>query len=249
MVGTAGALVLLGVGRAWWRPQPAAPNQRLQARERARTPAEMVYVPGSECLLGTNDADADEDARPLHRAFVPSFYLDRTEVTNRAYQLFHKDYAYPPGEDNLPVTNVTYDEAAAYARWAGKRLPTEVEWEKAARGTDGRRYPWGNVWDPALVAARAHPGKLLTQRPSIRLAVVKRPGQCALGASRVRSVGSVTGSVSPYGCVDMAGNAWEWVQGFYKDNPQMRLLRGGAVGYGERDLRTYNHAIEGAEAT
>ena len=228
-----------------WTHRPAAPDSRKQGIERAAVPAGMVYVPGGDCLLGTNDADADEDVRPLRRAFVPSFYIDRTEVTNAEYKRFQPAYAFPPNEASLPVTNVTYDEAAAYARWAGKRLPAGDEWEKAARGTDGRCYPWGNDWNPALVAARAHPGKTLTQRVS----VVKKPGQCALGASRVRDVGSVPAGVSPYGCVDMAGNAWEWVQGFYDNNPQMRLLRGGAVGYGERDFRVYNHAIEGAEAT
>jgi formylglycine-generating enzyme required for sulfatase activity len=248
VMGAVGVLAALGAGTAWRLNQPVAPDRNRQAIERAQAPTGMAYVPGGTCLLGTNDADADEDVRPLRRAFVPSFYIDRTEVTNAEYKRFQQDYDFPPGEASLPVTNVTYDEAAAYARWAGKRLPTEAEWEKAARGTDGRRYPWGNVWNPALVASRAHPGKTLTQRPSI-IKNVKRPGQCAIGVSRVRAVASVPGGTSPYGCVDMAGNAWEWVQGFYRGNPQMRLLRGGAVGYGERDLRTYNHAVEGAEAT
>ncbi len=232
-------------GVAAWRHRSVAPDMARQSVERAHTPRGMVYVPGGTCLIGTNDLDADEDVRPLRRVDVPSFYMDRTEVTNAEYKRFQPDYDFPHNEANLPVTNVTYDEAAAYARWAGKRLPTNDEWEKAARGTDGRRYPWGNVWNPAFVATRAGGGKTPTQRVSI----VKKPGQCAVGASRVRPVGSVPVGVSPYGCLDMSGNAWEWVQGFHDNNPQMRLLRGGAVGYGESDLRTYTYAIEGAEAT
>lgn len=225
-----------------------APDAHTQATERSHTPPGMVYIPGGDCLLGTDDPDADEDVRPRRREFVPSFYIDRTEVTNAEYQRYDPNHSFPPNEANLPVTNVTYDEAAGYARWAGKRLPTEAEWEKAARGTDGRRYPWGDQWNPALVAQRAHTTSAEAM-PTKRTATVKKPGQCAIGPSRVQPVGKISEGQSPYGCLDMAGNAWEWVQGFYGGNPEMRLLRGGAVGYGERAMRTYNHAIEGAGAT
>jgi formylglycine-generating enzyme required for sulfatase activity len=222
-----GAVVVIGCGlNVWWR-KPAMPNADAQAAERARTPQGMVYVPGGDCLMGSNDADADDDGKPFRRVFVPSFYMDRTEVTNAEFKRFRPSHPYPKGEDNLPVTNVTYDDAAAYARWAGKRLPTEEEWEKAARGADGRRYPWGNQWDAKRVAARA-----------------KRKG-----CSRVQPVGSVSSGASPHGCLDMAGNAWEWVQGFYQGNRHQRILRGGAVGYGEKACRTYARGVEGAEAT
>lgn len=238
-------LATLAAGIIARQHRPVELSLQQQVRERAQTPPGMVYVPGGECLLGSNDADKDEDIAGLHRETVPSFYMDRTEVTNAAYNQVVPSHTFPPGEENLPVTNVIYAEAEAYASAVGKRLPTEAEWEKAARGTDGRRFPWGDDFAEKRVASRAHPGKVLTARPSI----VKRPGQCATGASRVRPVGSAPDGISPYGCVDMAGNAWEWVQGFNQGNPKQRLLRGGAVGYGQRDLRTYSHAIEGAEAT
>lgn len=219
------------------------PSALQQDRERAGTPDGMVYIPGGPCLIGTNDADADEDVKPRRKVNVPSFYMDRTEVTNDNYKKLVPTHTYPNGEGNLPVTNVTYAEAEAYARLAGKRLPTEDEWEKAARGTDGRRYPWGNVWDPGRVTKRANSSS------SEPLITKKRSSQCAIGPSRVQRVSSVKGGESPYGCVDMAGNAWEWVQGFYNNNPEMRILRGGAVGYAERACRTYNRAIEGAGST
>lgn len=243
-------VVLAAVGTVAWErlTAPSPPTEQQRQREQTATPSGMVYVPGGTFLKGSNDEDADEEDRPLRSVYVPSFYIDRTEVTNRDFARFRPDHAFLKGEEDLPATNVTYDEAAAYAKWAGKRLPTDEEWEKAARGTDGRRYPWGNAWNPKRVAARkpslhspfAPPETLLDRKPA---------NACASGPSRVRPVGSVVSGVSPYGCVDMAGNAWEWVQGFYQNNPSQRLLRGGAVGYGERACRTYTRAIEGAGDT
>ncbi len=220
---------------------PQSPLQ--QDRERAATPVGMVYIPGGTCLIGTNDTDADEDVKPQRKVIVPSFYMDRTEVTNDDYKKLIPTHTFPDGEGHLPVTNVTYAEAETYARLAGKRLPTDDEWEKAARGTDGRRYPWGNDWDPDRVSKRAH------SSGSESLIAKKRSPQCAIGPSRVQPVSSVKGGDSPYGCVDMAGNAWEWVQGFYNNNPEQRILRGGAVGYAEGACRTYNRAIEGTGST
>ena len=240
-----GAASLAGIAVGISRLPSVSPSQSVQEQEKAKVPSGMVYIPGGECVIGSNDEDADDEDRPARRVFVPSFAMDRTEVTNAQFQKFRPSHTFPKSEDSLPVTNVVYAEAEAYARWAGKRLPTEHEWEKAARGTDGRRYPWGDTWEPKRVTAR--PKKqgsafepILTRRPT---------NQCAIGTSRVRPVSSKPEGASPYGCVDMAGNAWEWVQGFYNGNPEQRLLRGGAVGYGERACRTYSRAIEGAGAT
>jgi len=240
---TVAALVLAVSALAAWRLHaPGADRDdpaRLVALRRA-TPPEMVLVPAGEFLAGSNDADADDESRPKHREYLPAFYIDVHEVTNREFHKFDPSHPIPPGEDDLPANFITYAEAAAYAKWAGKRLPTDAEWEKAARGTDGRRYPWGDTWDPKRVAQRRRrPGDPSTPH------VLAAGKHCSIGPSRLQAVGSVPSGASPYGCLDMAGNAWEWVQGFYNGNPNQRVLRGGAIGYGERDCRTYVRSVEG----
>jgi formylglycine-generating enzyme required for sulfatase activity len=240
-----GSVLVISGGIVRERLATLLPSEATQAKEQSQVPPGMVYIAGSEFVVGSNDEDADEDARPARRVYVPSFAMDRTEVTNAQYQKFRPSHTFAAGDENLPATNILYVDAEAYAKWAGKRLPTEHEWEKAARGTDGRRYPWGNTWDSKRVTSR--PQKI--QGRVIPELQKRLEGKCLPGAARVRPVGSKLDGVSPYGCLDMAGNAWEWVQGFYKGNPEQRLLRGGAVGYGERACRTYHSAIEGAGVT
>lgn len=228
--------VLGGGVLAWGRPVQT-PTAAILARERSGTPEGMVYVPGGWCVLGSDDPEETDQPRE-YRTFVPSFFIDRLEVTNDEFRKFRPSHTFPEGEANLPVTNVPYEDADAYARWAGKRLPTNDEWEKAARGTDGRRYPWGDEWNAARVAPRAR------RKPPRTLKIGEH---CP--PSRVQPVGRVAAGVSPYGCLDMAGNAWEWVHGFNGGNREQRIIRGGAVGYGERACRTYVRGIEGSGVT
>ncbi len=157
IIGVLSVIAILALA-SWLRlpSRQRPPTSETLARLRANTPAGMVLVPGGDLPVGSNDADADEEDKPMHRVFVPSFYIDTHEVTNAAYKKFDPAHTFLPGDADLPATNITYAQAEAYARWAGKRLPTDEEWEKAARGTDGRRYPWGDRWDPRLVAPRAH---------------------------------------------------------------------------------------------
>ena len=167
----------------------------------------MVYVPAGEFIMGSEGNDlfriAEVDEFPQRQVFVEDFYIDIYEVTNAQYKRFIDstkveapprwiDNNYGIGEDGLPVVSVTWEEATAYAQFIGKRLPSEAEWEKAARGVDGRRFPWGDDFDPNL----ANNGDLLTP------------------------IMSFPGGVSPFGCYDMAGNAAEWVDGWYEAYPR-----------------------------
>jgi formylglycine-generating enzyme required for sulfatase activity len=167
----------------------------------------MVFVPAGEFAMGTTAPEllktGEVDEFPQRRIFVDDFYIDIREVNNAEYKVFldstHVDAPpkwidgnYGMGEDGFPVISVSWDEATAYAKWVGKRLPTEAEWEKAARGTDGRAFPWGNSFDRAL----------------------------ANNSDRLMPVMSYTGGTSPYGCYDMAGNAAEWVDGQYEAYPR-----------------------------
>ena len=137
--------------------------------------------------------------------FLDGFYIDKYEVTNAQYKQFmdetgHKAPMYWDDEgfnqSNQPVVGVIWHDAVAYCKWAGKRLPTEAEWEKAARGVDGRIYPWGNEWDSSKCNSyRGDDGYQYTA-----------------------PVGRFPAGASPYGVMDMAGNALEWVADWYDSN-------------------------------
>lgn len=172
----------------------------------------MIGIPTGPFLMGADDGFADE--RPQRTVFVKHYLIDKYEVTNQRFraaglqaaQSFGKRYALP----QLPVVGVTWFQAQAYCHKMGKRLPSEIEWEKAARGTDGRFFPWGNFWDPALANDGRGP----------------------------KPVGSFPQGASPYGVLDMAGNVWEWVQDNYPNDKARRILRGGGWHYAAVFMRT-----------
>jgi formylglycine-generating enzyme required for sulfatase activity len=233
-------LLLLLAPAAWgcWSAAAAVPPSAAQrAREAAATPAGFVYVAGGAAILGSDDPDAEDGDRPARPVFVPSFYIGRTEVTHADWQRFRPEHRIPAGYADRPVTNVQYEEALAYCRFVGGRLPADAEWEKAARGTDGRRYPWGNRFEP--------------ERCHLRREGSRPDNLCVVPGFRqgLAAVTSYPNGASPYGALQMAGNAWEWVSDLSQGAPQRRIIRGGAVGYGERAARTYHRAIEGAGVT
>ncbi len=206
-------------------------RQRLLHASYAPAPEGMVFVPPGYFTQGTNDPSAEPDERPARQVFLPGFYIDKHEVTNREYKAFKPGHTYPEGADDLPVTKVLKSDAEAFARSVGKRLPTDAEWEKAARGTDGRTYPWGDDFD----STRCNAG-------------LRKPKQ---------PVGSYPQGASPYGCLDMSGNVWEWVADTYQDpgwfaadrGTERGILRGGASGYGPMQARTTYHGFEALETT
>lgn len=204
--------------------QTGSPAQLPSPGNPTTTPAGMVYIPGGTFTMGRDDGD--EYARPAHHVTVKPYFIDLTEVTNEDYAKFvaanpsrrpstWTSNTFPAGEARKPVTGVTWSAAVAYAQWKSSRdggtyrLPTEEEWEFAARGTDGRVFPWGNDWKTGMANAD--------------------------GASTgMADVGSYKGA-SPFGVLDMIGNAWEWTAsdltvypgGQIKNLPQnVKVIRG-----------------------
>src|SRR3569833_3343017 len=159
--------------------------------------------------MGTNERLSDEG--PQHVVHLKSFYIDKYEVTNLQYKKFidetgrrspkhFRNRTYPQGKVDHPVTFVTWYDAKDYCEWAGKRLPTDEEWEKAARGTDARTYPWGSDF-----------GIDRANTPQ-RWAQIKQEGDTS-------PVGAFEKGVSPYGVYDMSGNVWEWTSSWYEAYP------------------------------
>ena len=210
----------------------------------------LVYVPAGEFTMGADDSGFI-DAQPVHIVYLDAFWIDQTEITNAMYaRCVEAEACEPPSHvwsnvrasyyensryDNYPVVFVDWYRADAYCKWAGRRLSTEAEWEKAARSIDGRQYPWGgNLVDCTLV------------------------NSCGC-SSDTTAVGTFLSGASPYGALDMAGNAWEWVADWYNEyyyansqgqNPlgpstgEFRILRGGSWGHDtQRVSVTYRRAI------
>ncbi|HET6370767.1 MAG TPA: formylglycine-generating enzyme family protein [Nitrospiria bacterium] len=206
-----------------------------------RAPEGMAAIPAGSFVMGSDEVDREGksaelgllkpiylDEHPRRDVFLPLYYIDRTEVTNAAYLKFirsenrqppshWKGGSFSPGRENYPVVNVNWYEANDYCRWAGKRLPTEAEWEKAARGSGGRIYPWGDTFD-------AQAGNV---------------GQT--GRGEATPVGSFPKDRSVYGVFDLAGNIMEWTADWYKAYPgsdyndasfgeRFRVARGDAFG-------------------
>jgi formylglycine-generating enzyme required for sulfatase activity len=185
----------------------------------------MVRVPAGPFTLGSDEFARE---RPVHVVELPAFWIDRFPVTNEAFAAFvaatgHRapvdwiDGSPRAGTDDFPVM-VTWTDADGYARWAGKRLPTEAEWEKAARGTDGRRYPWGDEWD----GTRARTWEI-----------------ASVATERLEPVHARPSGASPYGAEQMVGLLEEWCADWYDAYPgsgyrslgygeSYRVLRGGA---------------------
>ena len=196
-------------------------------------PAGMTLIKGGTFTMGTDDPSYVPDWRPAHSMSVGDFYLDTNEVTNEDYARFVRqtrypapkhwvDGSYPKGEATLPVYNVSWFDAKAYAEWAGKRLPSETEWEYAARGTDGRIYPWGNEWIDEL----SNSGEDKRGKPV--------------------AVGQFLRGASPFGILDMAGNVSEWVADDFKLYPGStakplagyKVYRGGSWAFPKTQLLT-----------
>jgi len=178
-----------------------------------------------------------ESEYPQRRLWLDDFYIDRTEVTQSQYKAFvdstHRDApsldrewaalwswkarAYPGALANHPVVLVTYDDAVSYCRWAGKFLPTEIEWEKAARGADGRSYPWGNVWDDSRLNSSSSWSDHPLSRIEIWTEWWTKDYHERLRGKQVTTlpVGSFPAGASPYGVLDMSGNVFEWTTSWY----------------------------------
>ncbi|MFO0675640.1 MAG: SUMF1/EgtB/PvdO family nonheme iron enzyme [Polyangiaceae bacterium] len=197
-------------------PPAPAPTEKIKPMAPSRKVVEkdgMVRLPGGAFTVGSNDPKAPSNERPSHAVSVAPFWIDRTEVTVAAYRTCVVDRfcvvptaisascTYSAGDPNLPVSCVRWKEADTYCRAVGKRLPSELEWEFAARGTEPVRYPWGG-WSSSCAHA----------------VTLKSDGTFrSCGGERPLPVGSKALGATPFGVFDLAGNVEEWVADFYTE--------------------------------
>ncbi len=217
--------------------------------------AVMILIPQGYFEMGAKKSNplTDPSETPKHKVWLSPYYIYKYEVTNEQFHKFVEESGYKPeGEWQVafnrfsvkhPVTEVSYKDALMYAQWAGGRLPTEAEWEKAARGEDGREYPWGNKWDPNMCNNM--------EMNVLRKSVARIINYRGLWYGPL-PVGSFPLGKSPYGVMDMSGNVAEWCldwydEEYYKISPvknpsgppsgEEKVLRGGSYLEGKRNLR------------
>ena len=218
----------------------------------------MVYVPAGEFIMGSPDGEGESDEHPQHTVYLDAFWIDRTEVTNARYRECVEAGTCPAptncswggptysdtSKADHPVTCVSWEDGEAYCEWAGKRLPTDAEWEKAARGTDGWKYPWGDAFDGSRL-----------NFCDANCELDHKDSSADDGYQRTAPVGGYPAGASPYGVVDMVGNVWEWCQDWYgadyyarspQRNPRgpdsggYRVIRGGSWRSDVRLMRAAN---------
>jgi formylglycine-generating enzyme len=210
-------------------------------------PPGMVYIPDGYAQVG--DTSGADDARPMHFVSTSAFFMDKYEVSNSEYSVFVAETGHIKprywdderfNQPDQPVVGVSWEDAMAYAHWKGGRLPTEAEWEKAARGDDGRPYPWGRKWDKGSVF--------------YFLNIFGEVDQY----KQTAPVDYYQSGASPYGAYNMAGNVWEWCldwydPNYYKTSPEinpegplkplkMKVLRGGSWINSIDSVTTYHRA-------
>lgn len=246
----------------------------------AGVPPDMVMIPAGEFLMGSpDDGLSYDDERPQRLVYVASFSIDRYEVTNTQYKQFVDSTGHPPpshltpqfnlwhqlaplpGSEQHPVVNVSWHDAVSYCRWQEKRLPTEAEWEKAARGTGAYRYPWGMDWDIFTANSASYWARRTIEfKDSAAWKAFWVTGDGARlsrahglnGEVLTLPIGSFPKGASPYGVLDMTGNAAEWVQDWYEpysylnaplSDPQgpqgqlLKVVRGGSWLKPARNIR------------
>lgn len=213
---------------------------------------EMVYVPAGPFVFG-----AEGDLQPQIAVLEKGFWMDKTPVTNEQYQHFlqanpkqpapnvnqtwakpynWKGRDFPKDAEKHPVVLVSWNDAQAFCQWAQKVLPSELQWEKSARGIDGRRWPWGSEWNLANCNSASYWAErnLWDYEKDWKLWWEKEYPQKFAGKPLTTPVGKFFNEQkieSPYGCVDSAGNVWEWCEDFYNEQKSTRVLRGGAWNY------------------